>query len=163
MALHTSTHLTDTTFVPLFEPLQRKCLCKSTNFLHIETNIFMKDKKNTWVKFNTEFKRATLPPRLTNLFLQVTNLLETSLIRGSQIPPFFGFAPTGSPKYLKGKELTLQWRKPYYISKKDLLTLTPKRLLLARLTFRPETSLKLLKTVLIVKRLSTGGTPTNIM
>lgn len=67
----------------------------------------MKDKRNTKVEFNIEISRTTLPPKSKYIFLEEANLLENILIIGSQAPSFFGFAPTESPKYLKGSEFTL--------------------------------------------------------
>jgi hypothetical protein len=44
------------------------------------------------------------------LFPQAPNLFLRESINGSQVEARRGFAPTGSPKYLKGIEDTLQLR-----------------------------------------------------
>jgi hypothetical protein len=87
---------------------------------------------------STELRRTIRPPRPTYLFAHNPSLFRSETRRGSQVEARRGFAPTGRPRYLKGRELVLQLRKTDATLKKSGETLTPTKLLFQKFIFSPE-------------------------
>jgi hypothetical protein len=93
-----------------------------------------------------------LLPQEPSLFLIESNI-------GAQVEESLGFAPTGRPKYLKGKVPILQFKKSEAIEIKSFETLTPIKQLFQKLTLKPEANSKPLRTALRAHKFSTEGSP----
>jgi hypothetical protein len=87
------------------------------------------------------------------------NLLIDSTI-GFHVIFLCGFAPTGIPKKRKGIQSTSQWRKTEVAHKKFSSRLMPYNLLLKKMTFNPNTSSKLRRTIFRVHKFSQFSSPT---
>jgi hypothetical protein len=74
-----------------------------------------------------------------------------------------GFAPTGMPKNLKGRELDQHDKNAEPAAKKEGAIFTPYNLLFIKLIFIPDTDSKLLRRVLIVHRFSRVPSPIKIV
>ncbi|KAK2428001.1 hypothetical protein QL285_026544 [Trifolium repens] len=108
---------------------------------------------------STALRRTIRPPRLIYLLPQAPNLFLRDTRRGSQVEARRGFTPIGRPKYLKGMELTQQFKNTEAKVKKSCDTLTPIRLLFQKLTLSPETISNPLSIALRVQRFAIVASP----
>lgn len=104
-------------------------------------------------------RRTILPPKLIYRVLQVFNLPPMVSTNGSQVDILLIFAPTGSPKYLKGILPALQFKKSHAMAIKSSLTLIPTNELLEKFIFKAETIWKPLRIAFIVQRFWTEAFP----
>lgn len=111
-------------------------------------------KEKIGITLKTGLRRITLPPKLTYIWLQEWSLFEIRLIRGSQIEVVLLLAPTGNLRYLKGRNSILQLRKYSDNSKKGRSPLIPIRLLLWKLTPRPDANSKSIWIALVAHKFS---------
>jgi hypothetical protein len=107
------------------------------------------------MEFNTELIRTNLPPKLICLWPYEFNFLQRLVTNGSQVVILLRFAPTSSPRYLKG---TLPWIL-LVISMKLSHTFIPIRQLFEKFTLRPEAISKPLRIAFKVQRFSTEASP----
>jgi hypothetical protein len=105
----------------------------------------MNEREYIGTELRTELISTILPPKLICLFPHKFNFLRRLKITGSHVEILLGFAPTGSPRYLKGRLPLMQLRKEHATSIKVSLTLTPTRQLFKKLTLRPEANSKPLR------------------
>ncbi|KAK2454401.1 hypothetical protein QL285_001965 [Trifolium repens] len=157
--LQISDHFTQHILFLFERPPQRNFRWILTTSRQIFTGILRKERKKIGREFKTALMSTIRPPRLIYLLPQEPSLFLIESNIGAHVEEIRGFAPTGRPKYLKGKVPILQLRKSEAIEIKSFETFTPIRQLFQKLTLKPETNSKPLRTALSAHKFSTEGSP----
>ncbi|KAL6504145.1 hypothetical protein OROGR_026068 [Orobanche gracilis] len=120
------------------------------------------EKKYNGRLFRTDFTNVTRPPNERFLAFHDDSFSSNFFTTTFQDFRNFIFSPTGTPRYLKGKQSGSQFKKLAILDTSSSITCMPYNLLLKKLIFKPEAISKHLRSLARLAILSLSHSPRKI-